>query len=106
MNFDKIKMFQKILNNNIKNINNKIIKRNRKIDFKDIIYGSIYKCINNTSYEDVTYKINKNFINKNINQTITKNYFIKKRNDIPNEYFLNINDSFINFIYKILKILV
>ena len=53
MNIDKIKTFQKILNNNIKNINNKIIKRNRKIDFKDIIYGSIYKSINNTSYEDV-----------------------------------------------------
>ena len=103
MNIDKIKIFQKILNNNIKNINNKIIKRNRKIDFKDIIYGSIYKCINNTSYEDIIYKINKNFINKNINQTITKSAFIQKRNYIPNEYFLNINDTFINFIYKNIK---
>jgi hypothetical protein len=103
MNIDKIKNFQKILNNNIKNINNKIIKRNRKIDFRDIIYGSIYKSINNTSYEDVTYQINKSFINKNINKTITKSAFIQKRNDIPNEYFLNINDSFINFIYKTIK---
>jgi hypothetical protein len=103
MNIDKIKTFQKILNNNIKNINNKIIKRNRKIDFKDIIYGSIYKTINNTSYEDVTYQINKTFINKNIDITITKSAFIQKRNDIPNEYFLNINDSFINFIYKNIK---
>lgn len=64
MNIDKIKNFQKILNNNIKTINNKIIKRNRKIDFKDIIYGSIYKCNNNTSYEDIIYKINKTFIKK------------------------------------------
>jgi hypothetical protein len=103
MNIDKIKNFQKILNNNIKNINNKIIKRNRKIDFRDIIYGSIYKSINNTSYEDVTYQINKTFINKNIDITITKSAFIQKRNDIPNEYFLNINDSFINFIYKNIK---
>ena len=103
MNIDKIKTFQKILNNNIKNINNKIIKRNRKIDFKDIIYGSIYKTINNTSYEDVTYQINKTFINKYIDITITKSAFIQKRNDIPNEYFLNINDSFINFIYKNIK---
>ena len=103
MNIDKIKNFQKILNNNIKNINNKIIKRNRKIDFRDIIYGSIYKSINNTSYEDVTYQINKSFINKNINKTITKSAFIQKRNDILNEYFLNINDSFINFIYKTIK---
>ena len=103
MNIDKIKSFQKILNNNIKNINNKIVKRNRKINFKDIIYGSIYKTINNTSYDDVAYQINKTFINKNINTTITKSAFIQRRNDIPNEYFLNINDSFINFIYKNIK---
>ena len=99
MNIDKIKKFQKILNSNIKNINNKIIKRNRKIDFKDIIYGSIYKIVNNTSYEDVTVQINKNFINKNINNKVTKSAFIQKRNDIPNEYFLNINNSFINYIF-------
>jgi hypothetical protein len=103
MNIDKIKNFQKILNNHIKNINKKIIKRHRKIDFKDIIYGSIYKSINNTSYEDVTYQINKIFINKNINTSITKSAFIQKKNNIPNEYFLNINDSFINFIYKTIK---
>jgi len=103
MNIDKIKKFQKILNSNIKNINNKIIKRNRKLDFKDIIYGSIYKIVNNTSYEDVTFQINKNFINKNINNTVTKSAFIQKRNDIPNEYFLNINNSFINYIYENIK---
>lgn len=103
MNIDKIKTFQKILNINTKNINNKIIKRNRKINFKDIIYGSIYKSINNTSYDNVVYEINKNFINRNINTTITKSSFIQKRNDIPNEYFLNINDSFITFIYKNIK---
>ena len=78
MNIDKIKTFKKIFNNNIKNINNKIIKRNRKIDFKYIIYGSIYKTINNTSYEDVTYQINKTFINKYIYITITKSAFYSK----------------------------
>ena len=78
MNIDKIKTFQKILNNNIKNINNKIIKRNRKINFKDIIYGSIYKSINNTSYDNVVYEINKNFINININTTINYIKSIKK----------------------------
>ena len=70
MNIDKINFFQKNLNTNIKNINNKIIKRNRKINLKDIIYGSIYKTINNTSYDDVTYQINKIFIN--INTTFVK----------------------------------
>jgi hypothetical protein len=47
MNIDKIKKFQKILNSNI------------KIDFKDIIYGSIYKIVNNTLYENVTFQIKR-----------------------------------------------
>ena len=31
-----------------------------------------YKSINNTSYEDITYQINKTFIGKNIDKTILK----------------------------------
>jgi len=100
MDILKIKELQKILNTNIKNINNKIIKRNRKINFKDILYGSIYKCINNASYQDVSSKINLNFIERNINTTISKTAFIKKRNIIPNKYFLDINNSFINHIFN------
>ena len=91
MNIIKIKELQKIFNTNIKNINDKIIERNRKLNFKEILYGSIYKCINNLSYQDVTSKINLNFIDRNI--TISKTAFIEKRNSIPNEYFLNINDN-------------
>lgn len=64
MDIQKIKELQKILNTNIKNINNRIILRNRKINFKEILYGSIYKCINNSSYQDVSSKINLNFIEK------------------------------------------
>ena len=48
MDILKIKELQKILNINIKNINDKIIKRDRKINFREILYGSIYKCINNS----------------------------------------------------------
>ena len=79
MNIVNIKNFKNILNNNIKNINNKIIKRERKIDFRHILYGSIYKSVNNTSYDNVTFQINKIFIDKNLDKTITKNSFIKKR---------------------------
>jgi len=100
MDILKIKELQKILNTNIKNINNKIIKRDRKINFKEILYGSIYKCINNTSYQDVSSKINLDFIKRNLNTMITSTAFIKKRNNIPNEYFLDINNSFINHIFK------
>ena len=38
MNIFKIKELQKILNINIKNINDKIIIRDRKIKFEEILY--------------------------------------------------------------------
>jgi hypothetical protein len=77
MDIQKIKELQKILSTNIKNINNKIILRNRKINFKEILYGSVYKCINNSFYQDVSSKIN--FIENNINTTISKTSFINKK---------------------------
>jgi hypothetical protein len=100
MNISKIKEIQKILSTNIKNINNEIIKRDRKLKFEEILYGSIYKCINNASYQDVSSKINLNFIEKKNNKTITKTAFINKRNDILPKHFLNINNSFINYIFN------
>ena len=39
MNFNKIKSFQKILKDNINNINKKIIKRNRKINLMKYFSG-------------------------------------------------------------------
>ena len=69
MNIDKIKSFQKILNN-------KILKRNRKNNFKDIIYDSIYKTINNTSYDDVTYQINRGYFSNNIIENLNKKCII------------------------------
>ena len=87
MNISEIKEIQKILSTSIKNINNEIIKRDRKLKFQEILYGSIYKCINNTSYQDVSYKINLNFIDKNINKSITKTAFINKRNNISPDHF-------------------
>ena len=91
MNIVNIKNFQNILNNNIKY--NKIIKRERKIYFRHILYGSIYKSVNNTSFDTVTYQINKIFIDKNLDKTITKTSFIKKKNNIYPKYFLEINSD-------------
>jgi hypothetical protein len=79
MNIVNIKNFQNILNNNIKNINNKIIKRERKIDFRYILYGSIYKSVNNTSFDNVTYQINKIFIDKKLDKQLLKLVLLKKR---------------------------
>ena len=38
MNISKIKEIQKILSTSIKNINNEIIKRDRKLKFQEILY--------------------------------------------------------------------
>jgi len=100
MDILNIRKIQKILNTNINNINKEIIKRDRKLKFEEILYGSIYKCINKTSYQDVTSRINLNFIEKNINKTITKTAFINKKNDISPDHFLNINNSLIDYISK------
>ena len=44
---DKISKIKKILNDSIQKINDKYIKRNSKISFKDIIYGLSLKSLNN-----------------------------------------------------------
>jgi len=103
MDIKNIKCLQKILNNNINNINNKIIQRNRKITFREVLYGSIYKTINNTSFDYVSNQINKHFIEKNIDKTITKSGFLNRKNNISSEYFLKINDSIIDYIYNKIK---
>jgi hypothetical protein len=63
------------------------------------LYGSIYKCINNSSYQDVSSKINLNFIENNINNTISKTAFINKKNSISSNYFLNINNFILEYIF-------
>ena len=100
MDIENIKKFQNILNNCIEEINNKIIIRKRKIDFKDILYGSIYKSVNNCSYDYITLMLNIKYIDNEINCKISKTAFIEKRNNIDNKYFLQINDTFIDFIYN------
>lgn len=100
MDIENIKKFQNILNNCIEEINNKIIIRKRKIDFKDILYGSIYKSVNNCSYDYITSMLNIKYIDNEINCKISKTAFIEKRNNIDNKYFLQINDTFIDYIYN------
>ena len=62
---DKITELKKILNNSINKLNNKYIKRNRKITFEDVIYGLSLKTINHYTYDkvvfDINYKLLKDF---------------------------------------------
>jgi len=55
---DKITELKKILNNSINKLNNKYIKRNRKITFEDVIYGLSLKTINHYTYDKVVFDIN------------------------------------------------
>ena len=70
MNIIQIKNIQKILKSSINNINQQIIVRERKLNFNEILYGSIFKCMNNSSYQDVSSQINLDFIKRNVNRTI------------------------------------
>lgn len=74
---DKISKIKKILNDSIQKINDKYIKRNSKISFKDIIYGLSLKFLNNYSYDKVVYELNKSRVSK-----FSKSGFIKKSNYI------------------------
>ena len=96
---NNIQDIKNILNKNINNFNMKYIKRNRKIDFKDIIYGLSLKTIYN-SYDKVVYEINKNNLNKNNLNKISKSGFIKKQNFINNLDLDNLNNDLLNYIYK------
>lgn len=94
----KIKDFKIFLMDNFNIIDNNIIKRNRKIDFKHIIYTCFNKFINHTSYDIEVGELNKHILN--ISNHITKQGFNQKKNKINNDLFLQLNNNILNHIYK------
>jgi hypothetical protein len=94
----KIKNFQKILLNSIKLIDNEITIRNRKIDFRHILYVSFNKFINNTSYNIEVAELNKNVLP--VNKNITPQGLNQKKIKINNELFLKLNNNILNYLYK------
>jgi len=94
----KIKDFKIFLMDNFNIIDNNIIKRNRKIDFKHIIYTCFNKFINHTSYDIEVGELNKHILN--ISNNITKQGFNQKKNKINNDLFLQLNNNILNHIYK------
>jgi hypothetical protein len=95
INLDKIIKFKNCLCENIKIINEKVSKRKRKLNFKDILFYSVYKNGNNYSYETT----NSHLKFLNIAET-TKQTLSKRRKSIDPLYFKQLNDELINFIYK------
>ena len=94
----KIKDFKIFLMDNFNIIDNNIIKRNRKIDFKHIIYTCFNKFINHTSYDIEVGELNKHILD--ISNHITKQGFNQKKNKINNDLFLQLNNNILNHIYK------
>lgn len=85
----------KFLNNVFTNLNLLTSKRNRSLNFKDIIYALSYKVFNNKSFSNCS----SNFKCKeiiNVSDTAIK----KKRTNINIDYFKELNDKLNNFIYK------
>ena len=97
-----------IFNSKIKNLKQHLLKsfkinnynstiRNRKIVFSDVFYFTNLYNINNNSTYDTVY--NNIIIDKSYNN-ISKNAFVKKRNDLSIYLFININDNLLNYVYN------
>ena len=95
----KIKYFKSILLENIKIIDNKTTKRDRKINLKHIIYTSFNKFINYTSYDVEVGELNKNILD--ISKNITTQGFNQRKNKIDNKLFLELNNNLLKHIYGI-----
>lgn len=98
---DKIKKLKKFLNNILKIINKKNCIRNRKIIFLDVFYFiNLYNSDPNTTYD----KIHNKLLCDGTYDDISKNAFIKKRNDLSITDFESINNDLIKYIYNDLSI--
>ena len=92
---EKITELKKIINNSINKLNKKYIKRNRKINFKDIIYGLSLKTINHYSYDKVVYNLNKK-----LSKDISSSGFKKKNSILENNEIQTLNNELLEHIYK------
>jgi hypothetical protein len=93
-----IKLVKNKISQFLKNIKEEVVIRQSKITVQNILFGSLYKCMSNKSYDDVVSILNINNIDKNI--IFTKSAFIIKKNKINSSNFLNLNNYLINIIYK------
>jgi hypothetical protein len=98
---DKIKKLKNCINNSFKIINKESCIRNRKILFSDVFYFiNLYNSNQNVTYD----KIYNKLICDETYCHISKNAFVKKRNDLQVKHFDFINNNLIKFIYKDLSL--
>jgi hypothetical protein len=92
---NKITDLKKILNNSINKLNNRYIKRNRKLSFEDIIYGLSLKTINHYTYDKVSYTLNNKLV-----KNFSPSAFKKKCDILENRDITYLNNQLLNNIYN------
>jgi hypothetical protein len=92
---DKIKDLKKVINNSIKKLNKRYIKRKCKINFEDIIYGLSLKTLNSYTFDKVVYELNKKR-----EDIISPSGFKFKNKYIKSNDIQILNDELLNHVYK------
>lgn len=94
---NKIKKLKKFLTTELNHINKKSDIRNRKINFTDVFYFiNLYNSDFTSSYDKIYFRL----LIENTYKNISKNAFVKKRNNLSIEHFDTINNNLIKFIYN------
>ena len=74
-----------------------------KLNFSDVFYFiNLYNSNPNTTYD----KIYNTIMSNDTYDNVSKNAFVKKRNDLSIEHFENINNQLVNYIYDDLSFIV
>lgn len=91
---NNIRDIHKIINDKIVSINNSLVKREREMDYGDIIYLLYKKNYSGDSYDNI---ISEMKIEGKSN--VTKAAFIKKRKLLDCKYLNELNDDLLHYIY-------
>jgi len=99
-NTDIIK-FIKDVNNKIDFYNNKLTIRNSIIDYKDLFYFLINY---NIDYNSTYINTNIAIFNNNVSKDVSYQAYIKKRNNVELDIFIDINNSLISAFYNFINL--
>jgi hypothetical protein len=93
---NKFKALATFLNGAIENINKSIVKRQRKLNFKDVFYYLLTKCGNDYSYDAITCE----FKQKSLSNA-SKQSYIKFRKKINSEILDKLSQDLYNFCFPV-----
>ena len=98
MNINKVK---KVIKDSVFKLEKKYIKRNCKIEIKDVIYGLCLKAVNKCGFDNVVFDLNsKDYFTKKFKGKISSSGFKNKNNYLTSDDINNINKNLLKIIYK------